>query len=1322
MQLLFSSDVPAFLLPALPFAYFTQAFDYVAALSLRNSTPDEQPTKYYFRPHLDEIKQKFIEVKALGAATAEEWFKGLSNSGKEKLVDASRWEQWEASDGLHDLLKWRDLPLEIPTTETHETPTVNPTLIGNSALPQFPRATSIPLNQPVMARPPGLMQNIRKLSIIKESTPKSRLGADLNNSPAVPSTLPPKPQTPNLSLNSQNPPQPQPIQSITPIQPHVPQPRTERSIKDVNEAKASRRADIERRCAELEPPITPSVLIHMDSFAAAIQIPLPLNDNSWEVLKPRLLAQRETAEQREQEQRMQSQMLQRMTEERRQQEASLKESKEILDREWDESQKPVREKVNIYADEIIQTQWRGGHAVTKELCPKFAADVLVYVRERFYHVQQQEDAMTVAAGRVPRQDLPNAAPTRTLILENMKSVFDTKIKPFTEHHQKEIFLCSACDTTAKWYGFEGVIQHFAAKHTSSLSSGTIVVWWRAEWPEIPPFNPNPTPSRGLYGNISGGGSEAPASLSASALPIPYMLSASNDRPPKPGQSSLNYVSSQGHPNNYYGYLSSSESPSSVPFASTQYQNWSYASSPPGIYNGAPPPDLRPGPYQQTHPNSYPQYSSFSNSGYPPADQQLHPPYSSVPQYHSRSSLPSYTPQSQKVQLQAGYKMPAHLGASGQPFGIYQVQLEELSRNAREVWDGTSGIHGLPSSVRIHVIINHVVLRFKDRFTNEPNLALFTDGLNNSSQMKPIRNLSDLTCKSCAMTAGNLDSFSRPGGPPPAHSKLHTLPALLAHFQAVHIEQNRLQIVPQTGIEPPRLDWKFDMVQLPEASQIKDLIHAPGMDNAKLSLIAAVLPAMFPNPLPKIDPPIRQAIMPSPIIGNNPGFNGATNGTGSSHTSYPATSETHAPYHSSDRTHGLEVAVDNFPKFIESPMHNSAEPIEPAKDDEYDPHRPAYIDPPRDKFGRIEHHRLRLKQSPLRRMAPQVSENSLSIEGQVIQDSSLMHGQVAHPPPIESAAGSDSKHRPDTYPGHGAAVDRSNPDAAPVSRPDSNILHSSEAISAAEHFLNNFDPTDDRDEIKPITETSNTEHTLNRSVQTTPSPAGQQHTVFSHRLSPPARESDHREVYVRADDRNYASTSRRKDDILRDPGQYHYVRNDYNYAEPRYVVDPEPRRSSSRFDRYEAQRQGSQQPRSNSPYPAEPASNAAVYYRERSPSHSQYQRRLYSVQPPIDLQDEYGATDDQPYARVPASRQYQYVDGTRYAEPYDGPVEYVRVAPRESSAPGTFYMERKPQNSLGNEYERDYRRGDYIEHNGQLYTRTPHPAERQESYPPRVRYM
>ena len=38
-------------------------------------------------------------ARALGDAAAQEWYKGLEKSGKDRLADSARWEQWEATGG-----------------------------------------------------------------------------------------------------------------------------------------------------------------------------------------------------------------------------------------------------------------------------------------------------------------------------------------------------------------------------------------------------------------------------------------------------------------------------------------------------------------------------------------------------------------------------------------------------------------------------------------------------------------------------------------------------------------------------------------------------------------------------------------------------------------------------------------------------------------------------------------------------------------------------------------------------------------------------------------------------------------------------------------------------------------------------------------------------------------------------------------------------------------------------------------------------------------------------------------------------------------------
>lgn len=46
------------------------------------------------------MKAKLDEVRELGAAAAEEWFKGLELDGREKAADTARWEHWELAGGF----------------------------------------------------------------------------------------------------------------------------------------------------------------------------------------------------------------------------------------------------------------------------------------------------------------------------------------------------------------------------------------------------------------------------------------------------------------------------------------------------------------------------------------------------------------------------------------------------------------------------------------------------------------------------------------------------------------------------------------------------------------------------------------------------------------------------------------------------------------------------------------------------------------------------------------------------------------------------------------------------------------------------------------------------------------------------------------------------------------------------------------------------------------------------------------------------------------------------------------------------------------------
>jgi hypothetical protein len=69
--------------------------------------------------------------------------------------------------------------------------------------------------------------------------------------------------------------------------------------EEAEELKAARRAEIERRAMELKPPLPAHVLALVPAFQAAIQITSPLDNNAWNLLKPRLLAQRGDVDRRQ---------------------------------------------------------------------------------------------------------------------------------------------------------------------------------------------------------------------------------------------------------------------------------------------------------------------------------------------------------------------------------------------------------------------------------------------------------------------------------------------------------------------------------------------------------------------------------------------------------------------------------------------------------------------------------------------------------------------------------------------------------------------------------------------------------------------------------------------------------------------------------------------------------------------------------------------------------------------------------------------------------------------------------------------------------------
>lgn len=740
-----------------------------------------------------------------------------------------------------------------------------------------------------------------------------------------------------------------PLHRNTILFPH----RPERNIRDVNEAKAARRAEIERRCAALDPPLLPNVLGHMETFQAAIQISQPLSEQAWQVLRPRLLTQRAYAERREKDRVEQSQLQQAEYKQRRQQEAQLKETKESLDREWASIQMPIRNQIAEFADEIIETNWARGKSVTKDNSPKFAADVLLYVRKRFYDEVARELEDNKPIGGNFKTDKPDSAPNRILILENMKWLFDTKIKPLTEHFQKELFLCNGCDGNFKFYGLDSVVQHYAAKHTHDLSLGTQVVHWRAEWPEHPPFHPHPSVAKAAYYKIP-----TPQISSLQGLPLrdsphpihqegyghltnpiahPAQQSFSSQYSPRAYQepyaqiflpdrnysppATQNYLQSgpgvSGHAQDFQN--NTNFGPVYVAPQRNTYNNTMYTN------NG----------FQPSHPGGISQAEHSSLSAYAPKDayaQDQKPlgwhGFDSFPRNHGGTSIAQHQPnlQTRPLNFQQSYADQSR-DVTSQNAELYQPQIDEMTKHARDVWFATSGIKDIPQSVRIFVVIQHMVARYKEVYSCEPSLAMFIDGLDHNL-MRPVRSLNGLACKVCVTNGSGANGEPNPYAPlPTGDRRLYTLPLLLYHFRTAHLEPSFAS--PMASIETPRLDWKVDMIELPEQSLIADLTEKPGLDDAKLELIARVFPGVFPSPLPRVGAPGN--VGPVPVYAG--GFDlGARQPSKIVPEAFP------------DSPPRSEVRNDNqqfnrsYSSFRE--LSQPARSSEPPGEDEYDPHRPA----------------------------------------------------------------------------------------------------------------------------------------------------------------------------------------------------------------------------------------------------------------------------------------------------------------------------------------------------------------------------------------------
>lgn len=700
--------------------------------------PNTQVTKFFWSEHINQIKNEFEQVKVLGSAATEEWVKGLEIRGKQALADASRWEKWQLAGGLNQVR------VSLGATK-----------------PELSKAESLVSVASSLKHPPG--QPLSNLARSHEE-PQDRAS------------------NPNEILGLAG-------KLDAPLQQHRPQGLQKRTKEEVSQLKAQRRADIERRAMLLDPPLTASVLAHIPSFQAALQLITPLDDNAWELLKPRLLAQRSEAEVRERENTANARALQDKLVTQPNGSKPTREPREVPDQEWDDIQGPVRARISAYADEIIKG-WNNGEKIKRKNTPQFAADVLLYVRKRFYAEVAKDTAAAIAAGKEPMVEPPEGPWTQKLTLENMKWVFDMKVKPRTEQFRKELFLCNGCNPNGnlKFFGFEGVIQHYAAKHTGVLSLGNVVVHWRAEWPPVPPFNPEPRAIElGQYGK-----------------------SSSHSLPQTGATAQQGFAGYQPAPPAGYG----------PPGYNTPFP------APPLHFNSGPPTSVPPTDYGGVGPHAY--GAPYSSATYPDsmAYSSYPPQFSSGVTYGSLGQTNAYAEPHTSGPGSYDYgSYPGRPGASDAERAKvpYKTRLNAMAKIAKETWFKLGGVKKLHPSIKVSTIIHRIAKNFQKDYDEAASLSMFAEALSSHKDMRAVRIASDISCKACS------------------NRRAFTLVDLVTHFMAQHVEGPEAQ-----GLAP--MDWRADMVSLPNKACLAKVKHKLQNNQAAHALVEDAIPWAFDQSL------------------------------------------------------------------------------------------------------------------------------------------------------------------------------------------------------------------------------------------------------------------------------------------------------------------------------------------------------------------------------------------------------------------------------------------------------------------------------------------
>lgn len=566
-----------------------------------------------------------------------------------------------------------------------------------------------------------------------------------------------------------------------------------------------------------------------------MMITQPLTDAGWEVLRPLLIAQREAAEEIAHQRRADLAALQSTIPYDYQED--MRPAREVYTEDYDRAQEPLRKKLSDYANEFVANHW-SSESLNKDNSPKFATDLLQYVYWRYEDAKSKGELSMIL-------DPPEKGSGKStqwkpfLSLDNMKWVHDNKVRPYTDTHRRELFVCADCveDPKTKPFAFEGLIQHYGAKHTTDFSRANIVVHWQtAAWPEEPPF----------------------------ATDFSFSAPSHHER----GRKSANRKSNgHGHSSTQHGRGEAQRTPSAAKLLSEN-----------------------------------PYFSQSAHS--PPQPQAAYDQLPGGPRYGGHG----YDDNQQRASV---YSQSYHgaVPAVPQVDMSDNAQNEKLGSDAREIWDALDGVKDMIVAIKVHTVVHHAARQFRAHFGFAPTLDTLTSALAYNSKIRPVKNATGLYCKSCVA--------SQPGGSVSQKSyhertlniKAWNISSLSTHWNIIHNEDSK------------HLDWTKDMLELPDNKLVKGLIRAPGMDDAKLALVADAFPFAFPFPLPTIGFVEEGA--------SNPSAPGLANRLLGRMNKQPPQVKKRKKGHAENRSTTYRDGSDS-------------DPSSESKDDKYDPRRPALV--------------------------------------------------------------------------------------------------------------------------------------------------------------------------------------------------------------------------------------------------------------------------------------------------------------------------------------------------------------------------------------------